>query len=559
MVDEKTREYLEHLATDFPFFLEELWREIGMPSIPRHHQEIADWLQDGPRRRGVLAWRGAAKTWITIAYCCWRLFTNPKTERITYISKSERAAKESLYLARKWIGQARFLQHLVPDRATGARDSALMFDVQGTEPDRTPSFCAYGITGQITGSRSTCVVADDVETSENTLTIDMRRRLKDQSAEFENILIPGGDIVNLGTPHHEETLYQAMMNGGYAIRAWPVSHPGTEGLSCELGPMFASMKEGDLVWPERFNQEEMVARESAEGRSKYAMQYLLKWKLGDDLQTPLRLADFICFAAMKDKAPNTIAWGSTNSHGQSTRIEDIISLGFGSDGFVGPIMFDTEWSPYTGIRCWIDPSGRGQDETAYAVVGHLNGFLWVLDCGGLAGGFSSGTLEQLGIICRRNNVSTVYIEDNFGQGMFAELLAPVLRRLASEKEVDNNGVYDKPWNCGIETVRVIGQKEVRIIETLEPLLNQHRLVISPEVAKDTVLQRQLTRITRMRGCLDHDDRVEALAMACKVWKTDMAYDPAAAAKKSKEKWILEEIKRLQGLNQKERRWFQHRS
>ena len=127
------------------------------------------------------------------------------------------------------------------------------------------------------------------------------------------------------------------------------------------------------------------------------------------------------------------------------------------------------------------------------------------------------------------------------------------------KEVDNDGVYDKPWNCGIETVRVIGQKEVRIIETLEPLLNQHRLVISPEVAKDKVLQRQLTRITRMRGCLDHDDRVEALAMACKVWKTDMAYDPAAAAKKSKEKWILEEIKRLQGLNQKERRWFQHRS
>ena len=552
-MNDKTQEYLQKLATDFPFFLEQLWIEIGMPSIPRHHIEIAKYLQTGARRRGVLAWRGAAKTWITIAYCLWRLFTNAATERITYVSKSERAAKESLYLARKWLGQARFLQHLVPDRATGARDSALMFDVAGTEPDRTPSFCAYGITGQITGSRSTCVIGDDIETSENTLTMDMRRRLKDQVAEFENILIPGGDIIYLGTPHHEETVYEALMNGGYAMKAWPVSHPGSEGVSCPLGDMYADMEEGELAWPERFNKEEMAARESAEGRSKYSMQYLLRWKLGEDTKTPLRLSDIIVFAMQPTQAPASIAWGKTNSAGQTTRCEDIISLGFVDDCYHAPIMFDKEWQPYTGIRMWVDPSGKGTDETAIAVVAHLNGYLWVLHIDGMAGGYSSQVIEKIAQIAKTHHVDTMYVEDNFGQGMMVELLQPAVNRLAND--TDNAG--EEIWGCSIETVRVSGQKEIRIIETLEPILNQHRLIMHPTVAADKTLQRQLTRLTRLRGCLDHDDRVEALAMACKMWKQDMAHDPDIAAQKSREKWILAKIKEMNGSNNTDNRWFKH--
>lgn len=552
-----TRAYIEKLAGDFPFFLEELWREIGLKKIPRHHREIADYLQSGPNRRGILAWRGAAKTWVTIAYCCWRLFTNAKHERITYVSKSERAAKESLYLARKWIGQARFLQHLVPDRKGGHRDSALMFDVNGTEPDRTPSFCAYGITGQITGSRSTCIVADDVETSENTLTLDMRKRLKDQVAEFENILIPGGDVVYLGTPHHEETLYEHLIRGGYRILAWPVSHPGEEGSGCPLGPMFEDMEAGDMTWPDRFGREELSAREAAEGRSKYRMQYLLQWRVGDENRTPLRLADFIVFAMDRDKAPMTIAWGATNSAGQSTRLESIPSLGFGADGYQAPIMFDKEWAEYTGTRMWVDPSGKGEDETGFAIVSHMNGYLWVKAVGGLPGGYSPATLTELAALAKTHAVTDLYVEDNFGQGMMAQLLEPYLQR----EFVDEGEDATRPhgWSCNVETVRVSGQKEVRIIDNLEPILNQHRLVIHPEVAKDEVLQHQLTRITRLRGCLDHDDRVEALAMAVWSWRQDMAQDPTRAVERERQRQIEDALRELyRNADQTRPRWFNRR-
>lgn len=121
----------------------------------------------------------------------------------------------------------------------------------------------------------------------------------------------------------------------------------------------------------------------------------------------------------------------------------------------------------------------------------------------------------------------MYVEDNFGQGMMVELLQPAINRIANDTDNAENEI----WGCSIETVRVSGQKEIRIIETLEPILNQHRLIMHPKVAADKTLQRQLTRITKLRGCLDHDDRIEALAMACKMWKQDMAHDPDIAAQK----------------------------
>lgn len=541
-MDEQTKQYVSRLYGDFPFFLEELWHEIGMKSMPRHHREIATWLMEDRRRRGVLAWRGAAKTWVTIAYCCWRLFRNPGKERITYVSKSERAAKDSLYLARKWIGQARFLQHLVPEREQGHRDSALMFDVNGAEADRTPSFAAYGITGQITGIRSTCIIGDDVETSENTLTLDLRRRMRDQVAEFENIIVPGGDIVYLGTPHHEETLYDYLIKGGYSFRAWPVMHPGADGCGCELGAMYEGMEAGDLAWPDRFGREELAAREAAEGRSKFRMQYLLQWRLGDSSLTPLRLADAVVFAMDRDRAPMRIAWGVTNAAGQSTRVEDIPSLGFGTDGFHGPIFFDKEWAPYTGCKMWVDPSGRGEDETAYAVVAHLNGFLFAKAAGGLEGGYGPDTLEEIALTAKAHRVTEILVEDNFGQGMMAQLLEPVLQRHFA----DPGDEPDLPegWSCSVQTVRVSGQKEIRIIEGLEPVLNQHRLVIHPDVAKDETLQHQWTRVTRQRGCLDHDDRIEALAMAVRSWRDEMAPDPDRAAERSRQRLIEDELRKL---------------
>ncbi len=126
------------------------------------------------------------------------------------------------------------------------------------------------------------------------------------------------------------------------------------------------------------------------------------------------------------------------------------------------------------------------------------------------------SLETIAHIARAEKVKTILVESNFGDGMFNTLLEPVLRRI---------------YPCTVEEVRSTGQKERRIIDTLEPVLNQHRLVVDAALLradqKDEPkfqLFHQLTRITRDRGSLRHDDRLDALAMAISYWTAWLSRD-----------------------------------
>ena len=118
----------------------------------------------------------------------------------------------------------------------------------------------------------------------------------------------------------------------------------------------------------------------------------------------------------------------------------------------------------------------------------------------------------------------VLTEQNWGGGMFGELLKPVLTRI---------------YPVTLEEVRHSQQKEKRIVDTLEPVMSGHRLVIDPQVIQDdykTVqhyphekqlqysLFYQMSRMTRERGAIRHDDRLDALAMAVAYWTEQLAQD-----------------------------------
>lgn len=551
-------DYISRLVHDFPFFLEELWKAVGLPNIARHQLQIGDWLQNGPRRRGVRAFRGASKTWVTLGFCLWRLFSN-ENERIMLVSKTEKHSRDSLYMVRSWIDRVPWLTHLSPSNKDGNRDSATQFDIATAPADRVPSFSAYGIGGQLTGGRATMIIADDVETNQNTMTQDMRARLREEVKEFENILIPGGDIVFLGTPHHEETLYDKLLEAGYQFYSWPARYPKPDEAVPQLYVKLQDdmksglVKPGDSIWPERFTDQELMEREAAEGRSTFVMQYMMITHMSDGMKFPLRLNDLIVFPMNKDQAPVTLSWGMTNDRGRSTRYEDIPSLGFGIDAFHAPIFWDSEWAKYGGTKMWVDPSGRGADKTGYAIVSHLNGYLFVKAVGGFDGGYDETVLTGLVHQAQMHGVGIIHVEDNFGTGMFASLLDPVVARARTASQ----GV----WGASIEPVRVSGQKELRIITTLEPLFNQHRLIFHPDVARNNELQKQITRITRVRNCLRHDDEIDSLAMCCKMWQDVMQIDPEASADNAKLRWFkqqLDDHMADMGMTNNEPRWFKHK-
>ena len=198
--------------------------------------------------------------------------------------------------------------------------------------------------------------------------------------------------------------------------------------------------------------------------------------------------------------------------------------------------------------------------TSYAIIGHLHGFLWVKACGGLKGGYSPDTLRLLALLARLHDAREIYVEEVGLSGMFVPLFEPVLRRHYLKPGEDEN--FPEGWAAFVEAEPhwAKGQKEIRIIDALEPVMNQHRLAVSHEAAANPELQRQITRITRQRGCLGRDDEIEALAACVWKWQDELRLDPDRAAERHKEhdfEEALREHRRGCGLPTKEPRWFRH--
>ena len=71
LVEMTEHEIIDSLKNDFKLFLQALWEELGLPSPTRAQYAIADYLQNGPKRLQIQAFRGVGKSWITGAFVLW--------------------------------------------------------------------------------------------------------------------------------------------------------------------------------------------------------------------------------------------------------------------------------------------------------------------------------------------------------------------------------------------------------------------------------------------------------------------------------------------------------
>ena len=62
---------LTSLQEDFKLFLQALWDQLDLPEPTRAQYAIADYLQNGPKRLQIQAFRGVGKSWITGAFVLW--------------------------------------------------------------------------------------------------------------------------------------------------------------------------------------------------------------------------------------------------------------------------------------------------------------------------------------------------------------------------------------------------------------------------------------------------------------------------------------------------------
>lgn len=515
--------------TDFRLFVCRVWDFLSLPEPTWLQLDIARTLQHGPKRFILEAFRGVGKSWLTVAFVCWLLGTNPELA-ILVVSASKSAADEFSTFCLRLLREMPELMWLAP--GDEQRDSKIMFDVKGCRPKKAPSVKSLGITSQLTGSRADIIVVDDSEIPSNSLTPGMREKLSEQVKEFDAIIKPEEHcrIIFLGTPQTEDSLYNKLQERGYKCRIWPARFPNEEELN-EYGSRIApgvthrmSTAGASLVGQptdsRRFSDLDLSERQLSYGRAGFALQFQLRTRLSDLERYPLKVRDLITFDLDKTTAPEKPIWCSDKEH-----LLDIVNnLAMKGDFFYGPMTLVGKWLPYTGIVMAIDPAGRGKDETGYAVLAMLNGYLYVLACGGLQGGYDEHVLKALSVIAQTYKVNHVIIEANFGDGMYTALLKPVMAKV---------------WDVTLEEVKHSVQKEKRLCDALEPVIQGHRLVLDTslidadynstkqygfETAHQYSLIYQLSRLTREKGALAHDDRLDALAIAVMYWTEQLSAD-----------------------------------
>ncbi|ABP87967.1 terminase large subunit [Synechococcus phage Syn5] len=498
---------------DFKFFLSLVWRELDLPKPTRAQLAIADYLQHGPKRLQISAFRGVGKSWITAAFVLWVLFVDPDRKIMVISASKERADNFSIF-CQKLILDIEWLSHLRP-RDSDQRWSRISFDVGPAKPHQAPSVKSVGITGQMTGSRAHLMVFDDVEVPANSATDMQREKLLQLVSESESILVPDDDarIMFLGTPQSTFTIYRKLAERSYRPFVWPARYPRDlskyEGL---LAPQLVAdlEKDPELTWKPtdtRFNELNLMERESAMGRSNFMLQFMLDTSLSDAEKFPLKFQDLIV-TPLGAECAEAYAWSADPRYMR----KELNPVGLPGDRFYGPMYIDEGIVPYSETIVSVDPSGRGTDETVAVVLSQANGYIFVRDMKAFRDGYSDETLSDIVRLGKRYKASKLLVESNFGDGMITELFKRHISQMGGGMDT--------------EEVRASARKEERIIETLEPVMNQHKLIIDPKVWEydyssnpdaapekrlEYMLGYQMSRMCREKGAVKHDDRVDALS------------------------------------------------
>jgi hypothetical protein len=343
----------------------------------------------------------------------------------------------------------------------------------------------------------------------------------------------------LGTPQTTFTVYRKLAERSYRPFVWPSRYPRKNNLSKYDGLLAPQIQadldngaeEWDVTDPDRFDNDDLLEREASMGRSNYLLQFQLDTSLSDAAKFPLKMADLVITSVNPTEAPDNCIWCSDPSN----VIKDLPTVGLPGDYFYSPMQLQGEWTPYTETICSVDPSGRGTDETAAAFISQKNGFLYLHEMRAYRDGYSDNTLLDILRGCKRYNVTKLVIETNFGDGMVCELFK---KHLQQTKQ-----------NIDVEEIRANVRKEDRIIDALEPILNQHRLICNksviewdynsnkdqpPEERLQYMLFYQMSRMCREKGAIKHDDRLDALAQGVKYYTDALSISAYEAIKLRKQ-------------------------
>lgn len=530
--------------------------------------DIAEFMQNGPRLRMVMAQRGEAKSTLAALYAVWRIVQDPRT-RVLIISAGEDKASEVASVVIKLIMHWDILEYLRPDKRAGDRTSVDAFDVHYALKglDQSPTVSCIGITSNLQGRRADLLIPDDIESTKNGLTVTQRSHLLLLTKEFTSINTHG-DILYLGTPQTKDSIYNTLPGRGFQLRVWPGRYPNADELE-KYGERLAPFVRDKLVLdptlqsgggidgsrgkptdPKRFNEDALLEKELDQGPEGFQLQYMLDTSLVDAQRQQLRLSDLLVADFDAERLPEVLVWKAS----RDSLVELPNDFPVTQAKMYHPTVVQCEWVPRPKEAVmYIDPAGGGSDELAFAVSTALGPYIHVLDVGGLKGGLTDENGHILCDVVEELGVVHIQVESNMGHGLFEINLRAYLEK--------------RKLKCGVAGEYSTGQKERRIIDSLVGGMQRHKVVLHRRVFESDVKYNkqhsqdkrtqysvfyQLANITTDRNSLVKDDRLEAMAGAVRHWKHVLALDEEKAAQARREADAAEFINNPMGYPEQRR-------
>lgn len=526
----------EHFETFLKAVVEDL---MGFYCTPPQI-DIGRYLEFGPSYKMIQAQRGQAKTTITAAYAVWRIIHDP-TLRVLIISAGSPMAGQVSGWIIQIIEFMDELECLRPDRSAGDRESVEGYDIHYSlkGPEKSPSIACLGVTSTMQGYRADLLIADDIESSKNSRTAVQREVLLNLTKDFSSICA-NGDIIYLGTPQSVDSVYNSLPGRGFDIRIWPGRFPTQKELQnygTFLAPSILAAivrdpslqtgggptgDRGQPVDPQLLSEAALTKKEIDQGKAYFQLQHMLDTRLMDEDRFPLKSDKLVFMTTMQERSPLLINWSAA----EINRIHPPVDFPIKERYYRGSVAEGSEYGPFEATHMYVDPAGGGQngDELAFAVSRFIAGKVHLVDVGGMMGGLTDKNFDALTDVAVKWKPHQIDVEKNFGNGALASVWTP--RLLAKYK-------------CHIEDVWETGQKELRIIDALEPVIGSNRLIVADDLLqidwercqKYPAEKRgtysffwQLARITRDKGSLVHDDRLDAVAGTVRHWVERLARD-----------------------------------
>lgn len=537
-------EALQNHYSEFADFLYDVMTELMGFNCTDIQLDMGDFLQNGPKYMMIQAQRSQAKSTIVAIFAVWLMIHNPKT-RVLIISAGSDVAMEIANWVIQIIMNWDILECMRPDRQHGDRASAKAFDIhwQLKGVEKSPSIACIGVTANMQGRRADILIPDDIESSKNGLTETQRQNLIHLSRDFTSIC-QNGRIIYLGTPQTNDSIYNTLPGRGFTIRVWPGRYPNEEELEHygdHLAPLIRTRIEanpklqtgygvegtsGAPTDPVLLPEDLLLAKELDQGPAYFQLQHMLNTEMSDLGRFPLKCKDLIVMPLDPDKAPGEINWMPDPNKrlkiaGYQTQPE-----------LYAPFSMSSELYRYESRYVYVDTAGGGMhgDETVAWALYFLHGYFFGMEMRAYPGGYDDAIYRDLSEFVFAHQANEIGVEQNHGFGAFAQAWRPVLAKVYKEK----TGALLSPT---IIDDWVSTQKELRIIDTLEPIFARHRMIINEEVFHYDIreankkpidvrqiytLVHQINKITRDHGALIHDDRLDSLASAARRYVERMA-------------------------------------